>query len=353
MIRLEGVSFAIGDFRLTDASFEIPAGGYGLVIGPTGSGKTSLLEAIAGHVPIPEGRIWLGDRDVTRLPPEQRGIGFVYQAYHLFPHHSVRENIGYGLRLASADARARVEELASLLGIGPLLDRRIRGLSGGEQQRVALARALAPRPAILLLDEPFAAVDPVLRRVLRRELQELREREGLTTLHVTHDVEDAMRLGDMVAVLGNGRIQQAGPPSQVFRYPNSAFVAHFIGAGTVLQGRIVRTGPTGGDPPRLDARFESGPLVLEVIAEREGDAHAVLRPEDILVSRTPFPDYPRNRFPARVLRTELQGPVTHVQLDVSGETIVASITTATAQSLDLRPGDQVEIAVKATAIHLI
>jgi molybdate/tungstate transport system ATP-binding protein len=94
MIRLEGVSFAIGDFRLTDASFEIPAGGYGLVIGPTGSGKTSLLEAIAGHVPIPEGRIWLGDRDVTRLPPEQRGIGFVYQAYHLFPHHSVRENIG-------------------------------------------------------------------------------------------------------------------------------------------------------------------------------------------------------------------------------------------------------------------
>jgi molybdopterin-binding protein len=353
VIRLEGVTIAIGGFRLTDASFEVPTGGYGLVIGPTGSGKTSLLEAIAGHVPVAGGRIRLGGRDVTALPPEQRGIGFVYQAYHLFPHRSVRENISYGLRTASEADRSRVEELAKLLGIAPLLERRIHGLSGGEQQRVALARALAPRPSILLLDEPFAAVDPVLRRVLRRELQELREREGVTTLHVTHDVEDAMRLGDVVAVLGDGRIQQAGPPSQVFRYPNSAFVAHFIGAGTVLKGRIVRAGPTGGQPPRLDARFESGSLVFEVIAEREGDAHAVLRPEDILVSRTPFPDYPRNRFPARVIRTELQGPVTHVQLSLEGETIVASVTTATAQSLDLHPGDTVEVAIKATAIHLI
>ena len=353
MIRLEGVTIAIGGFRLTDATFEVPTGGYGLVIGPTGSGKTSLLEAIAGHVPVAGGRIRLGGRDVTALPPERRGIGFVYQAYHLFPHRSVRENIGYGLRTDSETDRSRVEELAKLLGIAPLLERRIQGLSGGEQQRVALARALAPRPAILLLDEPFAAVDPVLRRVLRRELQELRDREGVTTLHVTHDVEDALRLGDVVAVLGDGQIQQAGPPSQVFRYPNSAFVAHFIGAGTVLKGRIVRAGPTGGQPPRLDARFESGSLVFEVIAEREGDAHAVLRPEDILVSRTPFPDYPRNRFPARVIRTELQGPVTQVQLNLEGETILASITTATAQSLDLHPGDQVEVAIKATAIHLI
>jgi molybdopterin-binding protein len=353
VIRLEKVSLAVGSFRLAEASLEVPTGGYGLVIGPTGSGKTTLLEAVAGHVRPTAGRIRLGDRDVTALPPEQRGIGFVYQAYHLFPHQSVRDNIGYGLRGDRRAARARIEELAALLGIAGLLDRGVRGLSGGEQQRVALARALAPRPAILLLDEPFAAVDPVLRRVLRRELQLLREREGVTTLHVTHDVEDALRLGDVVAVLGDGRIRQAGPPTEVFRYPNSPFVAHFLGSGTVLKGRLIQTGPAGGQPPRFDARFETGSLTLEVIADREGEAHAVLRPEDILVSRSPFPGYPRNRFTARVNRTEPEGPVTHVHLDLAGEALMASITTATAEDLALRPGDEVMIALKATAIHLI
>ncbi len=352
MIRLEGVSLAVGGFRLSEATFEVPAGGYGLVIGPTGSGKTTLLEAIAGHVRPRAGRIMLGGQDVTPVPPERRGVGFVYQSYHLFPHRSVRENIAYGLR-NERGAGDRVRELARMLGIEPLLDRGVRGLSGGEQQRVALARALAPRPAILLLDEPFAAVDPVLRRVLRRELQELREREGVTTLHVTHDVDDALRLGDVVAVLGDGRIQQAGPPTEVFRYPNSAFVAHFLGAGTVLRGRLVRAGPAGGTPPKFDARFVSDSLTLDVVAEREGEAHAVIRPEDILVSRVPFPDYPRNRFVARVVRTESQGPVTHVHLSIHDQPVMASVTTATADTLALRPGDEVTIAVKATAIHLI
>lgn len=353
MIRLEQVSLSAGSFRLKDATLEVPAGGYGLVIGPTGSGKTTLLEAIAGHTRLGSGRILLGGRDVTQVAPEDRGIGFVYQAYHLFPHRSVRENIAYGVRGPETAVTARVEELAQLLGIGPLLERGVRGLSGGEQQRVALARALAPRPAILLLDEPFAAVDPVLRRVLRRELQQLREREGVTTLHVTHDVEDALRLGDVVAVLADGRIQQSGPPTEVFRYPNSPFVAHFLGAGTVLQGRLVRAGPSGGDPPRFNARFESGGITLDVVADREGDAHAVLRPEDILVSRAPFPDYPRNRFGVRLLRAELQGPVTHLYLDLQGETVMASVTTATAEALALRSGEEAHIAVKATAIHLI
>ena len=352
MIRLEGLSLGLGEFRLDEVSLEIPTGGYGLVIGPTGSGKTSLLEAIAGHVGIERGRIWIEGRDVTRCRPEQRGIGFVYQAYHLFPHRSVRENIGYGLRGGEAEG-GRVEQLADLLGIAPLLDRSVRGLSGGEQQRVALARALAPRPKILLLDEPFAAVDPALRRVLRRELQLLREREGVTTLHVTHDVEDALRLGDVVAVLGGGRIMQSGPPEDVFRYPNSPFVAHFLGSGSVLKGLVRRTGEATGNPPRFPARFECGRLSLDVIAEREGEAHAVIRPEDLLVSRTPFPDYPRNRFVGRVVRLERQGPVTHIQLDVHGEALLASVTTATAEALALRGGDEVTVALKATAIHLL
>jgi molybdopterin-binding protein len=352
VIRLEGVTLAAGAFRLEEISLEVPAGGYALVIGPTGSGKTSLLEAIAGHLPALAGRILLDGRDVTAVPPEARGIGFVHQAYHLFPHLSVRENIGYGLKGAVA-AGERVEELAAMLGITPLLGRSTRGLSGGEQQRVALARALAPRPTVLLLDEPFAAVDPALRRVLRRELQEIREREGVTTLHVTHDVDDALRLGDLVAVLGNGRIAQAGPPEEVFRYPGSAFVADFLGAGTVLKGALTRTGDRAETAGRFPALFEAGGLQLEVIADREGAAHAVIRPEDVLVSRQPFPDYPRNRFAATVRRIERLGPVTNIRLEAAGQALVASVTTATADDLALAPGDAVVIAIKATAVHLI
>lgn len=354
MIRLENLSLRVGSFQLEGVSLEIPPGGYGLVIGPTGSGKTSLLEAIAGHVPLRAGRIHLDGRDVTDEPPEARGVGFVYQAYHLFPHCTVGENIAYGLGNGSAETnRARVRELADLLGITGLLDRSIEGLSGGEQQRVALARALAPRPRILLLDEPFAAVDPGLRRVLRRELLVLRERERVTTLHVTHDVDDALRLGDVVAVLGNGGIAQAGPPEHVFRYPNSPFVAHFLGSGTVLKGSIIRTGSPEGQPPRFAARFESGPLVLEVIAEREGEAHAVIRPEDLLVSRTPFDGYPRNRFSGVVRRIERLGPVSHVHLEVANVLLLASITTATVDAQEMAAGQAVEVAFKATAVHLL
>ncbi len=354
MIRLSGIGLKVGAFELHDVSLDIPRGGYGLIIGPTGSGKTSLLEAVAGHLPTNGGQVLLDGRDVTNLAPEARGVGFVYQAYHLFPHHTVRGNIGYGLKGGLAEGRsARVEELATLLDIAPLLDRSIHGLSGGEQQRVALARALAPRPSILLLDEPFAAVDPALRRVLRRELQVIREREGVTTLHVTHDVDDALRLGDVVAVLADGAVVQSGPPEHVFRYPNSPFVAHFLGSGTVLKGMLSRAGPPEGDPPRFPARFTSGPLEIEVIAEREGEAHAVIRPEDLLVSRTPFVGYPRNRFEGVVRRVERIGPVAHVHLEIEGAPLLASITTATAETQSIAAGARVHVAFKATAVHLL
>lgn len=352
MIRLDDITVAAGSFRLRGISLEVPSGGYGLIIGPTGVGKTSLLEAIAGHLPVEAGAIWLGSREVTALPPETRGVGVVYQSYQLFPHLRVRENIGYGLG-RGAGHEARVSELAGWLGITPLLDRAVQGLSGGEQQRVALARALAPAPHVLLLDEPFAALDPALRRVLRRELQQIREREGVTILHVTHDVEDALRLGDVVAVLGNGTVAQVGPPEQVFRYPGSPFVADFLGAGTVLKGTVTRVGDAAAAGTRFPARFGSDRLSLEVIAEREGIAHAVIRPEDVLVSRTPFPEQPRNRFTARVVRLERLGPVTTVHLMVKDLPLSASITTATADALALAPGDTAMIAIKATAIHLI
>jgi molybdopterin-binding protein len=355
VIRLEQLHVRVGDFDLRDISLEVPQGGYALIIGPTGSGKTTLLEAVAGHAQLRAGRVFMHDEDVTGLPPERRGLGFVYQQYHLFPHLSVRENIGYGIsRLKRSgpdrDPRRRVEELADMLSITPLLDRSIRGLSGGEQQRVALARALAPRPSILLLDEPFAAVDPATRQVLRRELQELHEREKITTLQVTHDFDEALRLGDLVAVLSEGRIAQSGTPEQVFRYPNSAFVARFVGTGNVIAGTVERTEP--GATGAFRGRFRGGTLALDVVAEREGPIHAVIRPEDIVLSLTPHPDSARNHMEGRVVRLERLGPVTLVHLDV-GRPLIASVTTASSEEMGLAPGRSVMLAFKATAILLV
>ncbi|HEU4700184.1 MAG TPA: ABC transporter ATP-binding protein [Gemmatimonadales bacterium] len=234
MIHLDGVRVAVGPagehgFALHDVTLDVPAGAYAYLVGPSGAGKTTLLEAIAGHLPLAAGRVALAGADVTAAPPEARGVGVVYQAYHLFPHLSVRENIGYGLRRRPvAERAARVEALAQRVGLEHLLARRTAGLSGGEQQRVALARALAPGPRVLLLDEPFAAVDPVTRRQLRRELRALHRSEGLTTLHVTHDVGEALRLGDRLAVLVGGRLLQAGAPDAVRCHPATAEVAALL-----------------------------------------------------------------------------------------------------------------------------
>jgi molybdopterin-binding protein len=356
VIRLEGLHVRVGDFDLRDISLAVPRGGYALIIGPTGSGKTTLLEAVAGHARLRAGRVFMHDDEVTHLPPEQRGLGFVYQQYHLFPHLSVRENIAYGLRGVRArrngvEPAARVAELAGMLALEPLLERSVRGLSGGEQQRVALARALAPKPSILLLDEPFAAVDPATRQVLRRELRELHEREGITTLQVTHDFDEALRLGDLVAVLSEGRIAQSGTPEQVFRYPNSAFVARFVGTGNVIAGAVERTDPGEGPGP-FRGRFTGGTLVLDVVAEREGPIHAVIRPEDIVLSLTHQPGSARNHMDGRVARLERIGPVTLVHLDV-GRPLIASLTTQSVAEMGLKSGVAVVVAFKATAILLV
>jgi molybdate/tungstate transport system ATP-binding protein len=355
VIRLENLHVRVGSFDLQDISLEVPPGGYALIIGPTGSGKTTLLEAVAGHANLRAGRVFMHGDDVTALPPERRGLGFVYQQYHLFPHLSVRDNIGYGIaqhRLPDGpDTDGRVRELADMLAITPLLDRGVRGLSGGEQQRVALARALAPKPSILLLDEPFAAVDPATRQVLRRELRELHEREGITTLQVTHDFDEALRLGDLVAVLAEGRIAQRGTPEEVFRYPNSAFVARFVGTGNVIAGSVERT-EAGTLPGPFRGRFRGGNLVLDVVAEREGPIHAVIRPEDIVLSLTQHPDSARNHMEGKVVRLERVGPVTMVHLDV-GRPLIATVTTASTDEMRLQAGGCVIVAFKATAILLV
>jgi len=355
VIRLEGIDVRLGQFALRDVSFEIPPAGYGLLIGPTGSGKTSVLEAIAGHAPLRGGRIVLHGKDVTAVPPERRGVGVVYQQNNLFPHLSVAENIRYGLAhsdLSEADQRARVGELADSLGLDHILGRGIANLSGGEAQRVGLARALAPRPSVLLLDEPFASLDPATRFTLRQQLLDLHRQEGVTTLQVTHDFQEALQLGNLVAVMSEGRIVQHGRPEEVFRHPNSSFVARFIGAANVIEGIVTRVGDAEGADRQFAARFSAGSVTLDVIADREGLLNAVIHPEDIVLNHRPTGGSARNQLPATVTAVELAGPVTYIHLD-AGWPLRAAVTSASAEAMGLAAGVALFATVKATAIRLV
>jgi ABC-type Fe3+/spermidine/putrescine transport system ATPase subunit len=231
-LEIRGLCRRFGTFALEGVSLSLPAGAYGILLGPSGSGKSLLLQTVAGLHESEAGTIAVGGRDVSRLPAERRGVGLVFQRSALFPHHDVRGNIEYGLRvrgLPAAERRARVEEMVKLLGLEAIASRPVATLSGGEGQRVAIARSLAVRPAVLLLDEPLGLVDAGGRRELRDGLRQVHRELGLTTLHVTHDREEALALGDVCAVMLHGAIEQAGPTAEVFARPASEVVARFLG----------------------------------------------------------------------------------------------------------------------------
>jgi iron(III) transport system ATP-binding protein len=233
-----GVSYG-SRTALTDVSLVVPSGSLVAILGPSGCGKTSLLMALAGLVPINAGSITVGSRELSsashRIPPEQRGIGWVPQAASLFPHLSVGDNIGFGLSRGRR-RQERVEELAALVGLAGFTDRSPGQLSGGQAQRVALARALAPSPDVLLLDEPFGALDSVLRHSLAREVAGILREQDTTAILVTHDREEALDLADFVVVMDQGRIVQVGTPREIYESPATPWVASFVGDTVELTG---------------------------------------------------------------------------------------------------------------------
>jgi ABC-type sugar transport system ATPase subunit len=206
VILLERISIQAGAFALSEVSFTVPAGAYGVLMGPTGCGKTTLVEIICGLRKANAGRVLVNDRDVTAEPPGNRGVGYVPQDGALFPTLTVRQQLGFALRIRRQPSEARVAELAGHLGIAHLLDRKPPGLSGGERQRVALGRALAARPAVLLLDEPLSALDEAMRGDMRSLLKTVQRENGVSVLHVTHDRAEAQALADMVLRLENGKV---------------------------------------------------------------------------------------------------------------------------------------------------
>ena len=251
-VSIEGLRVAFGETNvLNGVNLTIPHGSLVAVLGPSGCGKTTLLRAVAGLVPASAGTIRVGDRLISssrvQLAPEKRGMGWVPQDASLFPHLTVGQNIGFGMpRAGRAGRTARVAELAAMVGLGDFVNRAPTQLSGGQAQRVSLARALAPRPDLMLLDEPFAALDPLLRSALRTEVAALLRSQKSTSLLVTHDQEEALSLADYVAVMRNGRILQWGTPADVYERPVSRWVASFVGDTVELDGRWASGGAISG-----------------------------------------------------------------------------------------------------------
>ncbi len=301
MLQLEHVGKTFGSVvAVDDVSLDIAAGEFLTLLGPSGCGKTTTLRMIAGFETATSGRVLLEGRDITRLPPRQRGIGMVFQNYALFPHLNVFENVAYGLRAGGvkrAQLPARVQAALELVGLAELSQRRVQDLSGGQQQRIAVARAIAPEPRLLLLDEPLSNLDAAMRERTRTELRALLKRLGMTAIFVTHDQEEAFALSDRIAVLNHGRLQQVGAPEQLYDHPANAFVAGFMGRANLLratvtgmQGDRVVCGTGGGahiiaipvgtvrngQPVRVLLRPETLSLLKRGLAPQPGDLGGVV-----------------------------------------------------------------------------
>ncbi|NTE58634.1 sulfate/molybdate ABC transporter ATP-binding protein [Agrobacterium tumefaciens] len=274
-IRLENVVKTFDTFRaVRDVSLDIKSGELLALLGPSGSGKTTILRMVAGLEYSDGGRIFFGDEDATNIPVRDRGVGFVFQHYALFPHMTLNENIAFGMKVSKvkrdrAAIDARVGELLRLVKLDGLGDRFPAQISGGQRQRVALARALSVDPKVLLLDEPFGALDANVRRDLRRWLREIHDSLGITTIFVTHDQEEALDLADRVVILNQGEIVQQGTPKDVCRQPNSAFVMRFLGDANRVSG-VARGGKVYVGENELPFSYAQGDGAVDIYA-RPGD----------------------------------------------------------------------------------
>jgi molybdopterin-binding protein len=347
VLQIHNISKDLGEFVLRNVTLDIGQGEYLVIIGPTGAGKTILLETIAGIYPPDSGTIVLDGRDITGLPPRERNICVVYQDYMLFSHLSVEKNIGFGLvsrKMNKDEIRKRVVEAAGLLSIGHLLHRSPDTLSGGEQQRTAIARAIVMEPVLLLLDEPLSALDGQTRVMLQKELRRLHKRYKITVVHVTHNFEEVFALADRVAVMHEGGIVQSGHPDEVFRKPASEFIATFTGVENIFRGTCTyRDGAS--------AIIVDGLTIISLTCNGEGEVYATVRPEDILISREPVQSSARNSFRGTITDIVNNGMVIRVTVD-AGIPFVSVVTRQGYDHLQLSEGEEVYLTFKASAVHV-
>ncbi len=349
-VELQGVAKRFGATVAVDGvSLGVRAGEFLTLLGPSGCGKTTLLRLIAGFETPDRGAVRIGGADVTRLPPQQRDVNQVFQSYALFPHLSVSDNIAFGLRqqrAARAETGHRVAEMIALVALDGCEDRKPHQLSGGQRQRVALARALAPRPAVLLLDEPLSALDARLRQAMQLELKRLQRQVGTTFVLVTHDQEEALTMSDRIALVHRGRLEQVGTPAEIYDAPATAFAAEFIGHANVLGAEAVAR-----EADAVVVRV-AGDFSLRVpVAAWERDAirgKIAVRPERIrLAAGAPGAAERADAFAARVEETVFQGASDRLVLVTPGGVrLVATVTNPGAGRGGFRAGDKVLCGIR-------
>jgi iron(III) transport system ATP-binding protein len=353
-ISLENISKQYGaTIAVDDLSLEVERGEFFGLLGPSGCGKTTTLRMIAGLETPDTGRISFDGRDITRLSPERRGFGMVFQNYALFPHLNVYENVAFGLRARrrpKAEASRKVADALNLVQLPGYEKRRVDELSGGQQQRVAIARAIAIEPALLLFDEPLSNLDVALREETRGELRELVKRLGLTAIYVTHDQDEAFALCDRIAVMNAGRLMQTGTPQSLYEHPSNISVARFLGRNNFIRAmRLSKNHETNGEFKTLDGGYtlyvpvkadESGPINKPVVL--------TIRPEHISITQgASFPA--DNVLRATVREVSFAGATTSVKLDADGLALEALVL----RLVGLAPGDHCMVGLPPGRIHVL
>lgn len=342
-----------GLLTLSDVSFEVAEQEVVCLLGPSGCGKTTLLRIIAGLEAADAGEVWFAGRNVADVPVHQRSFGLMFQDFALFPHKNVYDNVAFGLRMSrlpEAAVRTRVEEVVELVGLVGFEGRDVNELSGGEQQRVALARSLAPRPRLLMLDEPLGSLDRTLRERLMNELRVILKEIGVTALYVTHDQEEAFAIADRVIIMNEGRRVQEGTPDAVYCHPATPFVARFLGLTNLLAGKVSATGPT------LTVNTALGPLTLNGTGVREtqpGQAVTVLiRPEAATLLPASGSSVAGNVVEGLVTDFSFRGGYYHLALRAAqGPELTFAVESLGVPST--RPGQTVRLALRPEAITLL
>jgi ABC-type sugar transport system ATPase subunit len=350
MLKVKGLEVQLGSFLLAGISLDIERGEYFVLLGPTGAGKTILLEAIAGLQRLKKGDIWIDGLNVTHLPAEKRRIAYVPQDYVLFPFLDVEGNITFGMRARGCSKTVmeeRVAHLSSLLGIGPLLRRNVRSLSGGERQRVALARALAVEPSLLLLDEPLSSLDATTSKLLRLELKRLHRELGLTTLHVTHNLFEAEELADRIAVLNAGKIEQVGRPEEIFFYPQSDSVSDLVGTQNVLH--VDSSRPLGHGLIEVSC----GGISLVLPHDGEEIRRIALSSRDLFVSKERPPGPEVNRIKATLLEATPYSSLVRLRMQAGKNILLAEVSAERFEEMGIRPGEEIFLIFKLRRIKVL